>query len=116
MGRILEAPMEAVHLTWEHGASLVGIPANRDDGIDIPIQELFEVLGSVSGDVDTDLFHHLDRLRVDIPGWLGTRAGDFDEITSDGTEDTFGKVTAAGVACAEDKDKRFVAHGYWFVG
>ena len=109
MGRILEAPMEAVHLTWEHRACLIGIPADRDHGIYGPIQKLIKVFGGVSGDIDTKLLHHFDGLRVDVSGRFGACAGDFDEITSGGAEDAFGKVTAAGIARAEDKDERF--HG-----
>jgi hypothetical protein len=112
MGRILEAPMEAVHLTWEHRAGLVSIPADRDHSIDGTIQKLIKVFGGVSGDIDADLLHHFDGLWMDVSGRFGACAGDFDEITSGDTEDAFGKVTAAGIARAEDKDERFVTHGF----
>ncbi len=34
VGRVVEAPMIAVHLTWKHRAGLVGIAADGDDRID----------------------------------------------------------------------------------
>lgn len=107
VGRIVKAPMEAAYLTGEHRASLVGIPADRDNCVDIPVEELFEVLGSVSGDIDTNLFHHFDRLGVDISSGLRASTVDIDEITRSRSKDAFGKVTAAGIAGAEDEDERF---------
>jgi hypothetical protein len=49
---------------------------------------------------------------MDVSGRFGACAGDFDEITSGGTEDALREMTAAGIARAEDKDERFVTHGF----
>jgi hypothetical protein len=46
---------------------------------------------------------------VDIASRLGTGTGDIDEITSSRSKDAFDKVTAAGIASAEDENERF--HG-----
>jgi len=110
MGRIVETPMETVDLTREHGAGLVGVAADGDDRVDIPVQELLKVLGGVSGDVDSYLLHDLDRLWMDVTGRLGARAGNLDQVTGGGTKDSFCQVTPAGVAGAEDEDERFGIH------
>ena len=90
MGRILEAPMEAVHLTREHWTRLVRITADRDHRINGTIQKLIKMFGMMSGDIDADLLHHLNGLRMDVSGRFGARAGDLDEITSGGTKNAFG--------------------------
>jgi len=109
VGWIIETPVKAVKLTGEHGAGLIGIPADGDHGINGTVQELIHVFGVMSRDVDADLLHHFDRLGVDISGRLGAGTGDVDEITGSGAEDTFGEMTTAGVAGAEDEDER--VHG-----
>ncbi len=48
MSRVVEAPVETVHLSREHRACLVCIPAHGDHGIDGAIQKLIHVLGVVS--------------------------------------------------------------------
>ena len=63
--------------------------------------------------IDAYFLHDFDRLGVDISGWVGTSTGDFDEITGCRTKDTFGKMTAAGIAGAEDKKERFWVHEEW---
>ena len=105
MGGIIEAPVEAMHLAGEDRAGLVCIPTDGDDGIDGPIQKLIHVLGMMSRDVDADLLQSLDGLGMNIPGRLRSCAGDFNEITGSGSEDTFGDVTPTGVTGAEDEDK-----------
>jgi len=44
---------------------------------------------------------------VDIASRLRASAGDIDEITRSRSKDAFGKVTAAGIASAEDENERF---------
>jgi len=44
---------------------------------------------------------------VDIPSGFGAGTGDIDEITRSRSKDAFGKMTAAGIASAEDENKRF---------
>ena len=35
LGRIVKPPMVTVHLSWEHGTGLIGVPADRNDGLDL---------------------------------------------------------------------------------
>jgi hypothetical protein len=52
--------VETVHLSREHRACLVCIPAHGDHSIDGAIQKLIHVLGVVSGNVDADFPHDFD--------------------------------------------------------
>jgi len=116
VGRIVKTPVKAVHLSGEHRADLIGIPADGDDGIDGAAEEFLKMLGVMAGYVDTDLLHDLDGLRMDIPGRLRAGAGNFDQIGGGSAEDAFGQVTAAGVASAKNEDKWFGGHmgeGNW---
>ena len=70
MSGIIKAPVVAVHLARKSGASLVGIAADGDDRIDGRVEELIQVLGSVARDVDTDLFHYTDGLRMNEASWF----------------------------------------------
>ena len=107
MSRVVEAPVKTVHLSREHRACLVCIPAHGDHGIDGAIQKLIHVLGVVSGNVDADFPHDFDRFGMNIAGGFGTCAGDLDEIAGSGTKEAFCKVTAARIAGAEDQDEWF---------
>ena len=51
MSGIVKSPMMAVHLTGEKGASLIGVPADGDDGLDVLREEFVEMLGAVGADV-----------------------------------------------------------------
>jgi|JI10StandDraft_1071094.scaffolds.fasta_scaffold65153_3 hypothetical protein len=110
MSGIIETPMVAVELTGEHGAGLIGIAADGDDGLDVLVQELVHVLAGVRADVDANLCHGFDAERVDVACGLGAGAGDDVAVIERGAEDAFGEMGAAGVAGAEDEDGRFV-HG-----
>jgi hypothetical protein len=113
---VIKSPVEAIYLTGEHRAGLVGIAADGDHRIDVACQELLEVLRGVARDINPDLLQDFDGLGVDIARRFGARTGDFDEIACGGPEDAFGKVAAAGIASAEDEDERFVAHGFGWLG
>jgi hypothetical protein len=106
MRRVIKSPVEAVYLTWEHGTGLVRIAADGDHRIDVACQEFLEVLRCVSGDINPDLLQDFDGLRVDIAGRLGSRTSDFNEIACGGPKDSLGKMTAAGVSSAKNKDMR----------
>ena len=34
-GRIVKSPVVTVHLAWEHGTGLIGVPADGDDSLDL---------------------------------------------------------------------------------
>lgn len=76
VGGIVEAPVVAVELAGKHGAGLVGIAADGDDGLDVLAEELVHVLAGVRADIEPDLGHGFDSERMHITGGLGARAGD----------------------------------------
>jgi hypothetical protein len=90
---------------------LVGVSADGDDGVNFAPQKIIHVFRGVGGNIDPDFGQSGDGLRVDIARWIGSRAMDFNDISSGGAEDAFGHVTAAGVARAKDEDGWFV-HGF----
>lgn len=92
VGGVVEGPVVAVHLAGEHGAGLVGVAADGDDGFHPVIEEKVHVLRVMAGGVDADFLQRADRERVDVSS--GIRAGAFDaEIFAEGfAEDRFGEV------------------------
>ncbi len=107
MCRIVKAPMVPVYLTGEYWTGLVGISANGDDGFDFLGQKFIHVLRAMSRNVDPDFPHYLDRLRMNITGRLGAGAFNAEKISSSRTQNAFGHMASAGIACAKDKDSWF---------
>ena len=107
MGGVVEAPVVPVHLAGKHRASLVGISADGDDGLDFPGKELVHVLGTMAGKVDADLRERPDRQGVDVTGGFRAGALDVEQVSGGGTQDALRHVAAAGVPGTEDKDGRF---------
>ena len=70
VGGVVEAPVVAVQLPWEHRAGLVGIAADGDDGIDFSLQKIIHVFRGVGGNIDPDFGHGCDGLRVYISRWI----------------------------------------------
>jgi hypothetical protein len=64
----------------------------------------------VRGDVDADFGHDFNGERVDVSGWFGPGALDVEHVAGSGAQDSFSKVAATGVACAEDENGWFVGH------
>jgi len=56
----------------------------------------------MAGNVDADFLHDGDSLGMDISRRLGTGASDIEQIARSLTEDSFGKVTPAGISRAEN--------------
>jgi hypothetical protein len=109
VGGIVEGPMIAMGLAGEGGAGLIGVAANGDDGVDLAVEELVEVLGLGVGKVDAAFLEGLDGEGMDVAGGVGAGGGDFDEFAGCFAEEGFGDLGAAGIAGAEDEDERF--HG-----
>jgi len=90
VGGIVEAPVVAIHLTGEHGAHLICIAADSDDGLHVLGEELIEVLRVMRRDVDADFLHGCDGERVDVACGLRASAGHADNAFGGCTEDAFG--------------------------
>jgi len=93
----------------EDWAAFFGVVTNRDDAIKRVMGKLFNGLRAVVGDIDADLVHGENRF-----GAHETRrrasAEDVEAIAGHMTEESFGHLTAGGIAGTEDED-RFLRHG-----
>lgn len=107
VGGVVESPVIAVYLAGEHGAGLIGVAADGDDGIDLLPEEFVHVLGVVATDVDADFGHGGDGLRVNVASRLRACALDVEDVPCGLAEDSLGHVAAAGVSGAEDEDGGF---------
>ncbi len=99
--RVFEAPVVAIYLAGKGRARLVGVSANGDHGVDPRVEELVEVLGSVSGYVDADFLHDLYGLWMHVARGLGSGGEHLVSVAERVSEDAFGHVAAAGVSGAE---------------
>ena len=68
MGGIIETPVMPVYLPRKHGAGLVGIAADGDDGFHFLMQKLVHVPGAMSGNIYAYLGHCPDSQRMDVTG------------------------------------------------
>src|ERR1035438_1867555 len=60
-------------------AAIFGVVANSEDVIELLALEFVDVLGTMVGDVDTQLAHHGDCFRANMAG-VGSGAEDFEAI------------------------------------
>lgn len=67
-GWVLKAPVIAGDFAGKCGACLIGISADGDDGLDVLVEKLLEVLGGVAGDIDADFRECGDGGGVDVAG------------------------------------------------
>jgi hypothetical protein len=56
------------------------------------------------GNVDADFPQNLNGFGMNVTGRVRPRAGDFNEVTGSVTENSFGDVTPARVASAQNED------------
>jgi hypothetical protein len=110
VSRIIKAPMVPVDLAGKHRTDLVCLSADGDDSLHLPAEEFVEVFGVMAGDINPNLLHNFDCLRVNITGRLGAGALHIKQISSSLSQNTFGHVATAGIARAEDKNDRFGIH------
>lgn len=94
----------AVHLSWIERADLVDVAADGDDSRDLGIEKCIHMLRCVGGNVDADLFQHLDCLWVNEAGGFRPCAVHVDEIASGSIEDSFSHMATARIPGAEDED------------
>jgi hypothetical protein len=77
VGGVVEGPMVTIYLAGEGGAGLIGVAADGDDGFDVAVEELVEVLGLGGGELDVVFLEGLDGEGVDVSGGVGAGGGDF---------------------------------------
>jgi hypothetical protein len=107
---IVEGKMMPISLAREHGARLVCVAADRDHRIDRLIQEFAKVLRAMRADIDADFIHHLDGEGMNVTRRLRSRADNSQTVAGHGSKNSFGKMTPAGVASAENEDNGNVGH------
>jgi len=95
MSRVVESPVVTIHLPREHWASLIGISANGNDRFHILPEEFLEMLRSVAGDINADLAHHFNGLRMDVAGGPRARALHVYQVAGGRAEDSLGQVATA---------------------
>ena len=106
MGRVWERPVEPLGRPWECGTGFIGVITDGDHVVEMLTEEFFDVLGSVTGNIDADLLHDFNGNRIDF-GWRGAGAFDFELVAAVMAEDPFGHLGAAGVARAENENACF---------
>ena len=111
MRRIIEGPVVATHLTGKHGACLVGVAADGDDGFHLIVEEKIHVFRVVTRDIDANFFQRSDRERMNVACGFGACALDAETFTKRAAQDGFGKVGAAGISGAKDEDGRWFHEG-----
>lgn len=97
-GGIFKSPMVAVHQTGKKRADPVGIATDCDNRLDLLIEELIEVFGSMAADVDANFCHDADGKWMYVADRLGSGAYDKKPITQGCLQDALGDMGAAGVA------------------
>jgi hypothetical protein len=88
-GGIVEAPVNPSRLTGKDRTLFICVIANCDYIVEFLICELSDQLGTVAGDVNTDLLHDHYRFRPEAR-WRHTRTGDFKTIATLVTKQAFG--------------------------
>ena len=101
-GGVIKGPVVLLGLAEEDRAGSLGIGTHGDDRAHFAFQKFFEMLGGVRADIESVLFHHSHRHRVDVAGGLTTGAGDLESVPYRGPKEALGEVAAAAVAGAED--------------
>jgi hypothetical protein len=66
--------MVPIHLTRKHRTGLVRVSTDSDDSFDFLSQKFVQVLGAMTRNINADLLHYFDRLRVNVTGRLGPGA------------------------------------------
>lgn len=105
--RIIKPPMITVYLAGKHWTGLIGLSTNRDDRIDLLPEERAEVLGGMARYVDADFLHDFDSFWMHVTSRVGTGAMDFKKIARHLPQNSFGKMTATGVAGTENENGGF---------
>ena len=112
-GRVRESPMEPYYSAGKYGARLVGVVANGDDKSEDFSQQGIHMFGLVFRNIDADLCHDRDGVRMDAP-WFRTGAVGLPLLPVYGAEQTFGHLGAAGIMGAKKKGGFFV-HFWWML-
>src|SRR6516162_10553676 len=99
--RVLKILVKALGLTWEQRAALPGVVADCEHVIERLAFELIDVLRAVTGNVNTQFFHHSDRFGPHAP-WSCAGALHFETLSCRMLEQAFGHLAAGGIACAEN--------------
>ena len=87
--RVFKILVEALSPTWEQRADLPDVVADSQHVIERLAFELIEVLRAVTGNINTQLFHHSDRFGPHAP-WSCAGALHFETLSCRMPEQAFG--------------------------
>jgi hypothetical protein len=93
---------KAPGFSGKKGAGLVGLVAKGDHGVEFDALQGIEMFGGLSGNIDADLGHGLDRPGVDSM-WLHAGRININGIALQVSRPAFGHLAAAGIPAAQEK-------------
>jgi hypothetical protein len=64
-GRVVESEVQYPGLAREQGAVLTGVIAEGDNVVKFDVQQVFDVLCALAGDIDARLGHYLDGVGIE---------------------------------------------------
>ena len=102
-GRIFKAPVQLRSRAWEYRARLPGRVADGDHPVERLAEEFIQTLRAMGGDVDADIAHRLDSVRIQ-PDWLRAGARGLESISGHVTQQSLRHLAATGVAGTQEQD------------
>jgi len=111
--RIVEGPVQALHVARKNRADFLSTVANRNDKIERLPDELIHGLGSVIGDIEPDFIHYRDRFRSHTSRVRASRE-DLKPIPALVTKKPFRHLAPGRISSAENKNPSFVADAHAF--
>ena len=98
--RVLKGPVSLLGLSGEHRASLFRVVADCNHSIEFLADELIYRFRPMSGNINVDLTHHLNRLRSNAARFHAG-AFDFKNVPAVAPQNAFGHLTAGGIPGAK---------------
>src|SRR4051812_15635565 len=111
MGRVVKPPVMPIHLPRKDWTRLISVAADSDNRLNWLLQKIVYVLRAMSGDINANFLHDLNRERMDVAGRIRPGALHIQNISGSGAQYPFGQMAPAGIPRAEDQNGRF--HRHW---
>ena len=90
--RVLKIVMQFLRLAKVHWACFAGTVANSNNIVELLCSKFFDVLRTMSANINADFAHNVDRFRADEAG-VDARAFYFEALSVIMPEQTFGDLT-----------------------
>ena len=108
-GRVIEAPVDPLCLAWKRRAGFIRVIADRNDVVELLVDEFLDGLRLMIRYVDPDFAHHRDCFRSKLGG-RNPRTVYFESFTGNMSQNSFRHLTTSGVSGAQNKDSLSVVH------